>query len=180
MRRIYESDALSRDDDAFTPRERDEDTSPQAFRSINAAAWSDRLLPHRLRCMAVSVRLETPQREFQQGETVPFRVTMKNRLPIPVTIRTASPVLWRWSIDGYTEASHVALRNPPEETAKLGLDRGETLRFNKEWSQMFRVTDDEWEPAEPGEYSLRAEINVDSERDLKLSDETTIEIVPER
>lgn len=179
MRRIYESDALSRDDDdAFSPKESERDTEPQSFRSINASAWSDRLLPHRLRCWAVSVRLNTPKQEFQQGDTVPFRVTMNNSLPVPVTIRTNSPILWTWSIDGHTEASHVSLSDPPDESAKFQFDRGETLRFEKEWSQMFRVSEREWEPADPGEYTLRAEINVDSERDLHLADETTITIAP--
>lgn len=178
MRRIYDSDALKRDDeDSFSPRERRRETEPQSFRSIDATAWSDRLVPHVLRCWAVSVRVETPRREFQQGETIPFRVTMKNSLPIPVTVRTATPVLWSWRVDGYEEASHVTLRDPPEETAKLQFDRGETIRFNREWSQMFQVSKREWEPAEPGEYTLRAEINVDSER-TQLADETTVEIRP--
>ena len=178
MRRIYESDALKRDDeDAFAPGERDSEYRPQAFRSLNASAWSDRLLPHRLRCWAVSVTIETPRRQFEQGRDVPFRVTMKNSLPIPVTVRTASPVLWNWAVDGYEEASHVPLQNPPDERARLRFGRGETIRFEKSWPQMFRVDDREWEPAEPGEYTLRAEINVDSER-VELADETTIEIVP--
>lgn len=177
MRRIYESDALKRDDeDAFTPEE--DDQEPQSFRSINAAAWSDRLLPHAFRCWAVSVRIETSQETYRQGETVPFRVTMDNSLPLPVTVRTRTPVLWSWSIDGYEEASHVTLRDPPEEPSKLHLDRGETLRFDREWSQMFRVSEREWEPADNGEYTLRAEINVDSESATGLADETTIEIVP--
>ncbi len=179
MRRIYESDAITRDDeDTFTPNERDTDNKPQSFRSLNAAAWSDRLLPHSLRCRAVSVRLSVPRREFEQGGTVPFRVMMKNRLPLPVTIRTVSPLLWSWSVDGYEDGSKVSLNNPPDESARLHFDRGETLRFERNWSQMFRVSEREWEPAEPGEYTLRAQINVDSKKDRNLADETTIEIVP--
>lgn len=179
MRRIYESDAISRDDeDAFTPGERDDDASPQAFRSINAAAWSDRLLPHALRCRAVSVALSVPRRQFTEGETIQFRVTMKNHLPLPVTIRTVTPVLWTWSVDGYVEASHVELRDPPDEEGKLRLNRGETIRFGRTWSQMFRVTEHEWEPAEPGEYTLRAAVNVLGKKRGNLADKTTIEIVP--
>lgn len=178
MRRIYESDAIKRDDEeAFTPGETDRETKPQSFRSINAAAWSDRLLPHSLRCRAVSVAIETPRRRFEQGETVPFRVTMDNSLPVPVTIRTASPVLWNWTVDGHEEASRVALDDPPEEPDKLRFDRGETLRFDRQWNQMFRVSKREWEPAAPGEYTLRARINVDG-NGARLADETTIEIAP--
>lgn len=179
MRRIYESDAIKRDDDeAFTPHEKRRETEPQSFRSIDASVWSDRLLPHSLRVRAVSVRVETPRTQFSQGEPVPFRVSMRNSLPLPVTVCTVSPVLWNWSVDGHEEASHVPVNDPPEENDKLRFDRGETLRFNREWSQQFRVSEREWEPATPGEYTLRAEINVDSENDVELADETTIEVVP--
>jgi len=178
MRRIYESDALERDDEeSFTPGELDEQTKPQTFRSINGAAWSDHLLPHTLRLWAVSLDVSVPRREFQEGETIPFRVTMDNTLPVPVSVRTSSPLLWTWSIDGHQEAAHVSVSDPPAEPDKLRLDRGETIRFTKEWSQMFRVTEREWEPAEPGEHTLRAEINLDTDR-VEIADETTIEIVP--
>lgn len=178
MRRIYESEALSRDDEEnFTPHEHTVKEEPQSFRSINSSAWSDRLLPHFVRCAAVSVRVAVPRREFEVGETVPFRVLMKNRLPVPVTIKTETPVLWSWLVDGYEDAARVSLRDPPAKTAKLQLDRGETLRFDKRWSQKFRVSEREWEPAGPGEYTLRARINVDTEREYNLADETTIEIV---
>lgn len=178
MRRIYESDALKRDDEeSFTPGELEEETKPQAFRSINGAAWSDYFLPHTLRLWAVSLDISVPRREFREGETVPFRVTIDNTLPVPVSIRTSSPLLWSWSIDGYQEAAHISVSDPPAEPDKLRLDRGETVRFTKEWSQMFRVTEREWEQAELGEHTLRAEINLASDR-VEIADETTIEIVP--
>lgn len=178
MRRIYESDALKRDDEeTFTPNERGREHKPQLFRSLNASAWSDRLLPHWLRCRAVSVSIETPRTEFEQGEVIPFRVWMKNSLPLPVTVRTRSPVLWRWFVDDHEEASEVPLRDPPDESAKMRFDRGETVRFEKRWEQMFRVDDDEWRRAQPGEYTLRVAINVDSKNERNLSDETTIRIV---
>jgi hypothetical protein len=178
MRRIYESDALKRDDEgSFTPKELDDDAKPQAFRSINGAAWSDHFLPHTLRLWAVSFDVSVPRREFREGETVPFRVTIANALPMPVSIETSSPLLWTWSIDGYQEAAHISVSDPPAEPDKLRLDRGETVRFTREWSQMFRVTEREWEQADPGEHTLRAEINLNTDR-VEIGDETTIEIVP--
>ena len=179
MRRIYESDALARDDEqSFTPHERNRKEEPQSFRSLNAAAWSDRFLPHGVRCRAVSVTLTLPRTEFRQGESVPFHILMKNHIPIPVTIRTASPLLWSWSIDGHEEASKITLREPPSETARFHFDRGERIRFQKEWSQMFRVDTREWEPAPPGEYTLRVEIHADTDTEYNLSDEITFEIRP--
>lgn len=178
MRRLYER-GHSHDEDPFTPHERTGEYEPQSFRSLDASAWSDRLLPHSLRRRFVSVRVSTPRTEFERGQEIPFAVTMKNRLPIPVTIRTASPVLWAWSVDGLEEASHVRLRNPPDRTAKLYFGRGETKRFTKRWSQLFRVSDRKWQPAEPGEYTISARINTENEpsNSSGLSDETTIEIV---
>lgn len=177
MRRIYESDALKRDDEEpLSPRERERDMEPQSFRTISGSAWSDRLVPHSVRKRAVSVRISSPDQEFEQGADIPFEVTLKNRLPIPITIKTVSPLLWTWEVDGHEGASHVQLRNPPEKTSKLRLDRGQRKRIRRNWSGMFRVSKREWEPAESGEHTIRALINVDDPDGVNLSDETTVHI----
>jgi len=180
MRRIYDSEALRRDDDAFTPTERDDDARPQALRSINGSAWSRRLLPTRVRRRAISVEVSTPRTEFSEGEPIPFTVTMKNALPVPVTIRTASPLLWTWDVDGDAEASRVSLRDPPDESGAFEFDRGERKRFRKRWRQLFRVTESEWEPAAPGEYDIGAGINVEDAEGSGLYDATTVTIVSDR
>ena len=178
MRRLYDSATRERDEEEpVTRRDRRRGGGPQAFRSIDASAWSDRLVPHGLRCRFVSLRISTPQTEYSRGEEVPFSVTMTNRLPIPVTIRTASPVLWTWSVDGLEEASRVRLREPPDRPARLHFARGERKRFRKSWSGLFRVADREWRPAEPGTYTIRAEINVGGSPRDDLADETTVQIV---
>lgn len=177
MRRIYESDALKRDDDdPLSPRDRQRETKPQSFRSISGSAWSDRLLPHGIRKRAVSVNLSVPDQVFDQGDSVPFQITLKNRLPIPVAIATNSSRLWTWSIDGYTNASHVSVGEPPATKSKLRLDRGERHRIRRNWSGMFRVSKREWVPAESGEHTIRVAINVDDADDADLADETTIQI----
>lgn len=177
MRRIYESDALERDDEEpLAPRERQRETKPQSFRSISGSAWSDRLLPHRVRRWAVTVDLTAPNQSIGQGEDIPFQFTLKNRLPMPVTIRTDSPRLWTWTVDGVQSASHVSLERPPAETNKLKLDRGERRRIRRNWSGMFRVSKREWEQAERGEHTLRAAINVADPEADNLTDETTVYI----
>lgn len=179
MRRIYESDALARDkDEPFAPGERSADYEPQSFRSIDAARWTDRLLPQRFHRRAVSVAVAVPTTEFESGQNIPFRVTMKNRLPIPVTIRTNSPILWKWRVDGHEEASHVPLRDPPERNATFSFNRGERKQFRKQWSQLFRVSETEWEPADPGEYTIEAAVNVDDPGASNLSDAVSIRILP--
>ncbi|AFZ72043.1 hypothetical protein [Natronobacterium gregoryi] len=177
MRRIYESDALTRDDDPFSPSEHDSTTKPQAARSINGSAWSKRLIPHWLRRRAISVDVSTPTTEFRADDSIPFTVTMRNTLPVPITIQTNSPVLWSWSVDDITEASHVPTRDPPERTGELHFDRGDRRQFKKTWSGLFRVSDREWEPAEPGEYTISVAINVGDPERSGLADETTVRIL---
>lgn len=180
MRRIYESEALHRDDEEqFTPSQRRSETTLQAMRSVNATVLSRRLLPGWLRHRAVSVEVATPSKEFPLGATIPFRVTMANTMPFPVTFRTRSPILWTWEIDGATEAARVSIRDPPDEPGEFRFGRGERKRFEKRWEQLFRVSASEWEPVEPGEYTIGAGLNVDSAVEKGLYDETTVHIVPD-
>jgi hypothetical protein len=180
MRRIYESGAIRRDDDEpFAPREREQSATPQAVRSINSTAWSRRLVPNGVRYRAISIDVETPQSTYPVGAAVPFRVTMKNAMPFPITIATESPILWTWAVDGLTDASHVPLHDPPDERGGFRFDRGERKRFGKRWEQRFRVDDDEWEAAEPGTYTISAALNVDDPAAKGLYDETTVTIEPD-
>lgn len=177
MRRIYDSDAIKRDDEEpLSPRERERDTEPQSFRSISGSAWSDRLLPHAIRKRAVSVRVAAPDREFESGAEIPFEVTFKNSLPIPVTVKTNSRQVWTWAVDGHEEASYVQLQRPSEDRNKLRLDRGERKTIRRNWSGMFRVSKREWEPAGAGEHTIRAAINVDDPDGDNLADETTVRL----
>lgn len=163
------------DVDPFTPGEDDERTRPQSARSVDSTLLSRWLVPQSLARRAISVSIETPQAEYALGTAVPFRVTMTNPLPIPLTLLTRSPILWQWTVDGVVEASHIEQYDPPDEPGKLHFDRGERKRFTGEWSGKFRVTEREWEPAAPGEYAIGATINVDGER--SPADECTVRLV---
>lgn len=180
MRRIYESAALHRDDDEpGSPAERRRETKPQAIRAIDSSAWSRRLVPDRIRHWAISVSIKTPQSEYHVGERIPFQVTMKNALPIPVTLATRSALLWSWNVDGFQEAIQIDTRDPPQEERGFEFDRGERKRFRKSWDGMFQITDDEWERAGPGEYTIGAGVNVDDAADKGLYSETTVKLLPE-
>ena len=178
MRRIYESDAVSRDDDdPFSPgRERDRSTRPQAMRWIDSTAWSRRLIPDWVRHRALSVSVSTPRTEVPVGDPVHFTVTLRNALPVPLTVRTAAPLLWQWDVDGYPEASH--LENTWNgDDSEWRFDRGERKRFSRRWQGMFRVAADEWRPAEPGEYAIGAGLTVDGAAEKGLYDRTTVRLV---
>lgn len=179
MRRIYQSNAIRRDDEEpHVPNESD-NSRPQAFRSIDTGSLSRRFVPDRLRHWSVSIDISTPQSTYPVGRSIPFAVEMKNAMPFPVTITTRSRLLWQWDVDGIPEASHVEVRDVPEEEMGFEFDRGERKRFRRRWNGMFRLNTSEWEPAEPGEYTIGAAINVADPAERGLYDETSVEIVPE-
>jgi hypothetical protein len=173
MRRIYGSGALRRDDgEPHAPTERDD--QPQAARSINGRAWSDRLLPTWLRFRAVSVDIEAPDSPVPAGETVPFVVTLRNILPVPVSVSTNSPRPWTWYVDDIPEASHVD--SVPSEASSLRFDRGERKRFRRQWDGMFRVSDDLWERAPSGEYTVGVRLSVGDPVSRGLYSESMVRI----
>ncbi len=179
MRRIYDSDALRRDDgEPGAPNEIERKTKLQAMRSVPSAALSDLFVPSGVKHRFLSVDVETAADEYALGESIPFTVTFRNHVPFPISITTESPVLWTWSVDDDVEASAVSLRDPPDETGRFAFDRGERKRFRKRWDQMFRVTEADWEPAETGEYTIGAAINAQNSEAKGLAGETTIRIVP--
>ncbi len=180
MRRIYDSDALYRDDDEpGAPRERQRETRPQALRSVPSGSLSRWLVPDRVRYWGLSLDIATPRTEFRVGEHVPFQVTMKNSLPFPVVIATQSPLLWTWHVDDHHEASKVPADGPPEEERGFQFDRGERKRFRKRWDGMFKIADAEWERAPPGEYTIGVGLNVDGAAEKGLYSETTVTLRPE-
>lgn len=178
MRRIYESNALHRDDEeAHAPSEKERKTKLQALRSVPSSTLSDLLIPRRLRHLPVSVAVETPADEYEVGEPVPFTVTLRNRLPAPISIPTVSPVLWEWTVDGNVEAAEVPVRDPPDEEGELSFDRGERKEFRKRWDQLFRVSKREWEPADAGTHTIGVAVNATDAESRGLTDETTVRIV---
>lgn len=178
MWRIYDSGALHRDDDdPFAPGEDGRDARPTAMRSVPSGLLSRLFVPRGLRYRAVSVDVSTPRPSYPVGASVPFTVTLANRLPVPVTVPVESPVPWTWTVDGLAEASRVA--DHPAEPAGFRFDRGERKRFDRRWSGLFRVAADAWEPAEPGEYTIGARLAVEDAEARGLVAETTVELTPE-
>lgn len=171
MRRIYESDALVRDDHPHTPSDRDEGSRS----TIDWSAASHALMPVWLRDRAVSVTVETDREVYRPDEPVGVRVQLYNRLPFPVRLRTRSPVLWQWSVDDLPEASHVE-RSPPTRAGALSFARGERKTFTRTWDQSVRVSEREWEPIAPGEHTVAAWVNVDDANARGLYAETTVRI----
>lgn len=177
MRRLYESEAIRRDDDEpLVPNERRESYRVQASRWVNGTIVSNLLVPHGLRYRLLSIDVTTPEEEYAAGSSVPFYVTLKNSAPFPITVSTTSPVLWRWYVNDLKEASHVPPDNAPREEGTYRFDRGEHKRFEKRWNGLFRVSDTEWERAEPGTYTIGVRVSVDDPKAKGLYDETTVRL----
>lgn len=174
MRDVHDTDAVRRDDDdPFVPREDD-----GRRRSRSAFDWpnvSHALMPTSLRDRAISVSVETDKREYALEEPVHFRVTLANRIPFPVAVRTTSPVLWTWAVDGAEQASRLDERSP-DEPGLLRFSRSERKRFERRWSQRIQDEEGRWIPVQRGEYELTARINVDDADGRGLADRTTVRI----
>lgn len=176
MRRIYESNALHRDDEeSHAPREHGRDAEPQAMRSVPSGTLSRLLVPHWLRYRAIGVDVEIPVATVDRGERVPFRVTLRNALPFPVTVPVTSPVPWHWSVDGHSQASTVD--GPPEGRRGFHFDRGERKTFSKRWSGSFKIGAHEWQLAEAGEHVVSVELAVPDAESKGLTAEATVRVV---
>lgn len=174
MRRIYESRALAYDDDdPYAPKQTD-DGSESSRRVVDWEAASHALVPVPLRRRAIDVSLATERDTYAPGETVHFEASFHNRLPLPIVLRTASPVRWTWRVDGLNEASHVV--EYPPETSLFSFARGERKTFGRRWRQRFQRAPGSWELAEPGEYALSVRVNTPEGETTALSAETTITI----
>lgn len=176
MRRIYESDAVVRDDSPHTPREREDGTGSRRGH-VDWGNVSHALLPVRVRDWAIGVAVETDRERYAPGDPVGVRVRLRNRLPAPVRLRTASPIRWQWAVDGVASASRVE-RRPPDRPAALSFERSERKTFTRTWHQSIRESEREWVPVGPGEYTVSAWINVPDPAGRGLRAETTVEIEP--
>lgn len=178
MKRIYESDALRRDEDHFTPApRRDPGLRPQAMRSLPSKTLTRFLFPRWVHHWAIDVRIDTPQTEYPIGTSVPFSVTMRNRMPFPVMVSTTSRLRWDWFVDDHPEGSRVA--GPPDssEEGAFVFDRGERKVFQKRWDQRFRDGKRTWTPARPGVYTIAAGVNTEDPKSKDLWAETTVTLV---
>lgn len=157
-RRIERTDALVRDDDhPSTPSAR-----PTATRSFDAAKASHALLPRWLRRRALVVDCATDCERYAPDEPIRLRVTVRNRFPLPLRLRTVAPVPWTWSVDGVDRASETDTL--PDDAGTLRFARRETKRFEAVWHQRFRVAADEWVAADPGDHTIGARLLVDDSR----------------
>lgn len=179
MRRIYESDALRREEYPFMPNERHDDGKGPSVPEAGGAGLLDYVLPDVIRPRAIEISVSTPEPSYETNRPIPIFVEIHNGMPFGVSIQTRTPILWSWEIDGREEAAEIDLHDPPEEPQKYEFGSGERKRFTKRWPQRIRVSETDWEQVPPGEYTIGAWLNVDDAERKGLKAETTVEIVEE-
>lgn len=182
MRRIYESDALHRDDDPHTPsRTEGSGSGPTitANRNPSLIDWSSAshaLLPTWVRDRAIAVAVETDREVYERDEPVGIRVRLRNRLPFPITIRTPTRRRWDWTVAGERRAEVTGYEDAPAEPSLLSFYRSETKTFTRTWHKLFRTASDRWVPADPGTYEVAAFVDVEEPGRRGLYAATEIEI----
>lgn len=98
-----------------------------------------RFVPQWLAQRAVDVDVTVPAREFRVGDPVPFTVEIRNRLPVPVTVRTPTRRLWGWAVDGELAASDEHTY-AGDTAGEFSLEGGDVLRIEREWSGRLKRT----------------------------------------
>lgn len=116
-----------------------------------------RLVPQWLARRAIAVTVSTDRSHYPQGVPVRIQVQFRNRLPVPVTIRTPRQRLWGWAVDGDLEASDER-RYLSETEATMTFRGRERKRVSRRWNGSLKRTGspDRWEPASPGDHEISA------------------------
>lgn len=118
-----------------------------------------KLVPQSAAKRALAVDVDTDRSRYGVGEPVSFRVTFRNRLPVPVVVRTPDRRLWGWTVDGELEGSDESrFADPALETpGSFAFRGGERKVVSRTWRGRFRRTASEptrWVDAEPGAHEL--------------------------
>lgn len=146
-------------------------------RTVDWAALSDALLPTAVRARAIAVSVSTDRDVYRVGDPIAFEVSLENRLPLPIRLRTDSPEVWTWAVDGDLAASRIP-RRIPDRPGVIDFARGERKRFRRRWSQRVRTGEREWTPVEPGTYAVDVAVNREDAAVLGLTDRTEVSIEP--
>lgn len=136
-----------------------------------------KLVPGWVARRAVTIGVEPETTVATIGDELRFTVTIRNRLPVPVTIRTPSPRLWGWAIDDEVEATNE--RSYPGDTGgELSLDAREVRRIDHVWSGRFERVgagpndQSAWVVPDPGRHELSVFI---ASLEPRATDHVTIE-----
>jgi uncharacterized protein (DUF58 family) len=115
------------------------------------------LVPRWLARRALSVTVETDRERYAVGDPVELTVTIRNRFPVPVVVRTPRRRLWGWSVDGEVDASDERLFRS-DAGGELVFRGGERKVMTRRWNGRFKRTGDRtrWVEPTPGVHEVTA------------------------
>jgi hypothetical protein len=120
-----------------------------------------KLVPQSVARRALTIDVEVGHTTYEVGDDVSFRVTFRNRLPLPVVVQTPDRRLWGWTVDGELEASDESrFADPGRETpGSFAFRGGERRVVSRTWHGRFRRVGDgdaptRWVDVEPGRHEL--------------------------
>ena len=132
-------------------------------------------VPQRLARRGIEVTVETGQDRYAAGEDATVRIEFRNRLPVPVTVRTPTPRLWGWSVNGHLEASDEPRRRlSGGDGSQLSFRSRERKRIVRRWDGRIKRVGEptRWERV-TGEVDIRAFLAVDGSQP---ADVTTVRL----
>lgn len=134
------------------------------------------LIPNAVARRCLSVELRAP-REIVVGEPATFLLRIRNRAPIPVSVRLPTSRLWGWSVDGIPEADDRGYE-PPETPRTVAFRSREIRQFSGTWDGQIRRAGESgnvWQP-EPGTHTLTAYLAAGDVRQ-NISDSSRVSVV---
>lgn len=114
-----------------------------------SASWLAGVLPDAVALRGLSVEVRGPE-TVTLGEPARFHVSIRNRLPLPVSVTLPTSQLWGWQVDGVPEADERGYE-PPETERTVVFHRGERKVFSTTWDGRVRRNDDEENRRSDGE-----------------------------
>ncbi|GAB6879857.1 hypothetical protein JCM17823_21310 [Halorubrum gandharaense] len=109
-----------------------EDYDPSVF-----SRGLDKLVPNALARRAVAIDVETDRAAYAPGDRIEIRVTVTNRLPVPIEVPIAGQRIWGWTVDGFLEGADERTYEP-DGSRTLALRAGESRTYEREWNGRVR------------------------------------------
>lgn len=155
------------------PMERESDSPDES------GGWIAGLVPQRLGLAALTVEVHAPA-TIRMGEPTAFYVVVRNRIPFPVVVSTATSRLWGWAVDGIDEGDTRGF-TPPDTGRQVKFGGRERKVFRGTWDgRICEQRNDEpvWTDA-PGEHTIRGYFAVDDDETHGLAAEAEVFVTTE-
>ena len=106
-----------------------------------SGSWLAGVVPDAVALRGLSVEVRGPE-TVRLGEPARFWVSVRNRLPVAVSVTLPTSRLWGWQVDGVPEADERGYE-PPETGRTVRFARGERKAFTTTWDGRVRQASDE-------------------------------------